>query len=434
MTRWPWPNARATLHSVAAIARHEFRMTLRERAGWGGITAACAIAFADSAFKPHWPMVSGIRASAFGVSFVLPPLILIILAGAARRDQAASASDVIESRPYPAHILLLARFLGDYAAVLLGYALMILCGLAAPLLLAGRWPPLLTPIHSFVRGIVPLLYVSALAYCSVALARNVLAAGVVAAYWLFVFLWGDFLARIFNFSLTQNWPTYLLIGVAILCGTMAIRHWSARESGSGRRLLGLGAVILLVLGIGDACLRVWLTDDPPLHRDPIAVHMAGQHIDGSPRVPGFWLPDQDGRPFRISSTDSRVLVILFWSPHRPESMTALAALRRVARELPEDQATCIAVCLSDDHAISPHVAAQGRYSFPMVTDTATHFSRAVEDSSPLAEAYVAETVPLVLITDRVRRQVSVLKTRDTEDAEILVAEARRALAVPVPPS
>lgn len=410
-------------------------MTLRERAGWGGITAACALAFADSALQPHWPLVSGIRASAFGASLVLPPLALIFLAGAARRDEAVSAGDVIGSRPYPAHILLLARLLGNYGVVLVAYVLVIVCSLAAPLLLAGRWPPLLTPIHSFLRGVVPLFYVSALVYCSVALARNVLAAGLVAAYWLFIFLWGDFLARIFNFTLTQNWPTYAAIGIGLVCLTMAIRHLTARESSRRtRRRLALVAAALLLLGIGDAWHRVVTSHDPPLHRDPIALNMAAQHRESSPRLPGFWLTDQRGHPFRVSSTDGRVLVVLFWSPHRPASVPALGVLQQVAADVPDEQVACIAVCLSDDHAISPHIAAQGRFRFPMVTDPGTHFSHNLQAASPLGEAYTLQHLPSVFITDRGRREVSPTPSFDAEDAEAVAAEARRALGIAVPPS
>ena len=435
MTQWPWPNAKATLLSVVAIARHEFRMTLRERAGWGGITAACAIAFADSALKPHWPAVSGIRASLFGASLLLPPLALIFLAGAARRDEAVSAGDVINSRPYPAHRLLFARFVGNYAVVVFAYALMIVCGLAAPLALAGRWPSPLIPIHSLVRGLVPLLYVTALVFCAVSLARNVLAAGVVAAYWLFVFLWGDFLARIFNFTLTQNWPTYAAIGLGFVCLTTAIRHWSERESSrSARRCLFAAAGILLALGLADAGHRVATSHDPPLRLDPVVLNMAGQHIDSSPRAPGFWLPDQHGRDFRISSTEGRVVVMLLWSPHEPDSVPALAALRRAAAELPEERAACVAVCLSNDHALSAHVAAEGRYRFPMVTDTGTHFSGKIDLSSPIAEAYTLTEVPVVFVTDRRRRIVSSLAGEGGIDPEQVIAEATRALQVPVPPS
>jgi len=425
----------ATLLSVVAIARHEFRMTLRERAGWGGITAACALAFADSALKPHWPVVSGIRASLFGASLLLPPLALIFLAGAARRDEAVSAGDVINSRPYPAHRLLFARFVGNYAVVVLAYALMIVCGLAAPLALAGRWPSPLIPIHSLVRGLVPLLYVTALVFCAVSLARNVLAAGVVAAYWLFVFLWGDFLARIFNFTLTQNWPTYAAIGLGFVCLTTAIRHWSERESSrSARRTLFGAAGILLVLGLADAWHRVATSHDPPLRADPVLLNMAGQHLDSSPRAPGFWLPDQHGRDFRLSSTEGRVVVILLWSPHEPDSVPALTALRRVAAELPDERTECVAVCLSNDHALSAHVAAQGPYRFPMVTDIGTHLSDKIDLCSPMAEAYTLTRVPTILITDRGRRVVASLSGEGDIDPQQVIAEVTRALQVPVPPS
>lgn len=436
MTRWPWPRVGEALRSIASIARHEFRMTLRERAGWGSITAACALAFADSALKPHSPLVSGIRASLFGAGLVLAPLALIFVAGAARRDDAVAAGDVVNSRPYPVHLLLLARFLGNYAVVLFAYALVIGCGLAAPLALAGRWPSPLTPIHSFGRGLVPLFYVTALAFCGVAMARNVLAAGVVAAYWLFIFLWGDYLARIFNFTLTQNWPTYALVSIGVICCAVGVRHGSdgARRGRTERRLLLALAGLLVVLGVADAWRRVVTTHDRPLHFDPLALNMAAQHIGTTDRVPGFWLRDQRGRPFRISSTNGRALAVLFWSPHQPHSVPALATLRAVAAEFPENEVNCIAVCLSDDHAISAHIAAQAGYRFPMVTDTGTHFTPAIENCSPLAEAYTLSRVPAIFVTDRGRRVVTSLFDKGTEDCEAVFLEIRKALAIPVPPS
>jgi hypothetical protein len=434
LTSWLWLRARPTLHSLLALARHELRMTLRGRAGWGAGIAACALAFADAAIRPHFPIIGGLRASTFGGPLMLTPLAILFLAGAARRDEALSVDECVGSRPFPAHYLTLARFVGNFGLTLLFFALVIACSLLPSLVFAGRIASPLTPLHTFLRGIVPLLYITVLAYCAVTLVRNVLAAAVVAVYWLFVLLWGDFLARIFNFTLTQNWPTYVAVALAVLLGTLAVQRRAARlPAGRWRALLPVTAVVLLLLGVGDAWHRVAHSHDKPLHQDSLALAMAGQYLETSPRLPGFWLPDQHGRGYRISETAGRVLVVGFWSPHIPGSATVLNVLHSISREFPPEQVACVAVCLSNDHAISPDVAPEGPYPFPMVTDTGTHFAGKVEDCSPIAEAYILHDVPHVFVSDRARRLVATLGAQSLANAEQVSAQVRRALTVQVPP-
>ena len=275
-------------------------MTLRGHAGLWTVVCACMLAFADAAIRGGSPLVAGVRASMFGCAMVLAPLSLVFVAGSARRDDTAGASDVVNSRPYPAHLLFLARFLGNYAVALFAYALVIVCSLAAPMVLAGTFAGPLIALHAFARGMVPLLVMATLSYCGVSLARNVLAAAVVAVYWLFVLLWGDFLARIFNFTLTQNWPTYTALSLAILLGTMALRRRQDLDARPGLhdRLLPLAATALLIFGLLSAWQRVACSHDKPLRQDPFALQLASQYIQSSPKAPGLWLPDQGVQPYR----------------------------------------------------------------------------------------------------------------------------------------
>jgi len=431
---WPWPRVQQASHSLLALAVHESRMTLRGRAGWVGGIAACALAFADAALRPHLPLVGGFRASTFGGPLILTPFAIVFIAGAARRDEALAAAEVVGSRPFPGYRLSLARMLGQFGLTLLLYAILIVCSLLPSLVFAGKFASPLTPIHAFARGIVPLLYIAALTYCAVALARNALAAAVVAVYWLFIQLWGDFLARIFNFALTQNWPTYAAVGLAAVLGTLAIQRRLERAPG-GRwpALLPVAAVVMLLLGVGDAWQRTAHGHDKPLHQDALMLEMAAQHPDGSPRMPGFWLPDQHGRGFSLSQTNGRVLVVCFWSPHRPGSATALEMLRTLSAEFPADQVACVAVCLSNDHAISAHVASEGRYRFPMVTDVGTHYAGRVEGCSPIAEACLVTDVPRLFVTDRARRVVADPGNISGATIDQVRATVRQALATPVPP-
>ena len=434
---WDWLRAQTALRSLLSVARHEFLVTLRERSGWGTIVAACALAFADSALQPLTPLVSGVRASVVSGSLVLPFLAIILVAGAARRDQTTSAADVIGARPYRRHLLLLARVLSCFAVVTLTYALVIVSSVAAPMVLAGRWPSPLTPIDALAREIVPLFFVVTLTYCAVAIARNVLTAAVLAVYALFVFLWGDYLAPVFNFTLTQNAPTYGLIGLGALLGAMTWARGDDRTQGTwpGTRRLMLGLTMGLVLaGVATGWHRVATTHNRPLHMDPFATNMASQDIRTGSRAPGFWLPDQWGRDFRISSVDGRVLVLAFWSPHVAESMAALDVLRGVAREFRKADVACVAVCVADDYSISGHIAREGRYGFPMVTDTGTHFTRVIAKCSPLTEAYDLSALPTIIVTDSARRVTAQFGSGTMLPLNAVIAEARQALSVPPPPS
>jgi hypothetical protein len=267
----------------------------------------------------------------------------------------------------------------------------------------------------------------------VSLARNVLAAAIVGAYWLFVLLWGDFLARIFNFTLSQNWPTYTALSLAALLGTMVIcRRQDGTDPGRGGRLLAPAAIVLLAVAILTAWRCVARSHDRPLRQDPFALQLASQHINASPRAPGFWLPDQHGKLWRTSSLEGKVAVIAFWSPHVPASVEVLDVLRDVRDDAGADDIACVAVCLADDHAISSHVAREGRYRFPMVTDTGTHFDPKLKECAPLSEAYDVSDVPAVFVTDRGRRIVGRLAGGRGLDSAVAAA-VERARAVPVPP-
>jgi peroxiredoxin len=435
--RWLWLTAQTVPPSLAALARHEFLVSLRERAGWAGLVIACAIAFADAALRPLSPLVGSIRATQVGGT-VLGFVAIIFVAGAARRDDATSAADVIGSRPFRAPLLLLARLIGNYGLAVLGLLAVTLSALLPSLVFGGRWPSPWAPVHVLARGVTPLFFLVALTYLAVSVARNVLAAAIVAVYWLFIVLWGDYLARVFNFTLSQNAPTYGLLGASFVLGALAWSRWLERvgDPPRVRRLLPLGAVALFALGILNAYQRVMTSHDKPLHADPLALSMAAQHIVDSPRVPGFWLPDQTGHDWRLSSEAGKVIVLMFWSPQVPQSVEALESLRAVQRELGPAGVAPVAVCLADDHAISGHIAREGRFPFPMVTDTGTHLGAGAKpaDESPIAEAYDVSDLPNVFLTDRGRHQSGYLGASECEKPELVIQEARRALTVPPPPS
>lgn len=435
MTSWTPPPLPARLRSLAALAGYELRMTLRERTGRAVLVTAAALAFLDAALHAQSPLVAGVRASTFGGALVLVPLSLVLVAGSARRDEAVGAAEVVNSRALPADLLFLARFVGNYAAVLVAYLLLVAAVLLCPLILARQLASPLTWVHAFARGTVPLLFAAALGYCSVALARNVLAAALVGLYWLYILIWGDFLSRIFNFTLTQNWPFYAAAAGGVVLATSGIRRYQDRafRGGALATVFPVAATLLLLGCIVGAWRRVATSHDPPLHRDPFALQLASQYVVSSPRVPGLWLPDQQGRWWRTADTKGKALVFAFWSPQVPASMSALETLRAVRAQTSSAAVAVFAVCLADDHALSPHLAREGHYPFPLVTDVGTHFKVKLENCSPLAEAYELSTLPVIYVTDRAHRLVAHYEPDGEFPAGPVVEAVRRALAAPTPP-
>lgn len=329
-------------------------------------------------------------------------LALFWMAHTAARDAWLRAQDLVLAKPQHTEVLILGRFLGNYALVLLT----LLGMLATGALLQWSWggtPLILSAYgHALLRSAVPLAYLSLLGYAFSLLFNTPVAAGVVALYWVLVLSGRDYVARIFNFTLSQNAGIYMLLTVAILSLTLLVYRPGRRAGRRWPPLLIGSPVVFFLLGLGWAVRQVLASHDPPLHRSHVMLSIAGQYAKIGNQMPGFWLPDQQGRIRGLHDYEDRLLVVLLWSPGAATSTEALLQLKQLRQEFPPEKVAILAVCISEDHAVARHFARENRIPFPMLTDPGARLTIPPSAGSPVAEAYNAEDLPIVYVADRDR--------------------------------
>jgi hypothetical protein len=392
------------------FVRYEFLIPRRSRLGLALLVVCCVAGLIAGLGPALGPSLAAIRAWRLGVLLVgfasLP-----LMAMAARLDALSLAADTVESRPHSALTRLLARYLGNLLFVFLAYAVVIVAAWAVQLLMGGGLPDgagprfsLGAPVHAFTAGLPALLYVSTLAYCVSVLVPNLLSVAIVALYWLLILFGREYLSRIFDFALTQNALPYALLSIGLMALTLQVTRWRVRVGALLSRPLVAAAIVFLLGGLLCARGLVLSRHDPPFHAKPLAISMAAQNIRND-FVPGFWLPDRDGRRTGLHDLGPGPLLIVFWSPTSPESVDALAQVQRLHRQYADRGLRVVAICLADDWSVSPRLARERGYEFAMVTDTGCHFADKLENSSPLAEAYEVSSLPGIFVADPYRRLV-----------------------------
>jgi len=422
-------------YRVLPLAWYEMLLGLRSASGLTLLGVCLLVGLVVGARSGMTPAAVSYQVGRMG-AIMLGFLCLPLMAGAARRDQQTLASDVVQSRPHQAHDLLLSRFLGN-----LGVALCLLVALAiftfgAQAALAGSPPPGAGPkiapmalIDGILAGALPLVVLCALGYCAGDLLQNTLSAAIIALYWILVLLGRDYLSRIFDFSLSQNAAVYLLLSGGIVAASMAVARYRQGLSNARRINVPLVAAALLVSGLLLAVRFVLTRHDPPMSPHPLAQQVASQSIR-SGRLPGFWLNDQHGERIALSNYEGKCLVVGFWSPGQPDAAHVLGAWQRIHEEYGDKGVQVVAVCLSDDWSAGARFARSSRLSYPVVTDTGTHWAENLEDSSPLAEAYEISSLPCTMVADRNRYLVQRLEAQGQAQYESINYALKGLLGTP----
>ena len=422
-------------HSILPLARHE--LTLGVRGGAGGVCLGlCAvaglIAGSEAGMTPSLAGYRVVRLAALLIGFLCLPLV----AAAARRDAATRAADAVGSRPHQAHELLLARWLGTFGTTLAMLLVLAVFTFGAQALLSHRPPVDAGPrfavmafIHALFVGALPLLFISAAAYCFVEILQNVLASAAIALYWLLVMLGRDYVARIFDFSLAQNASVYILLSAGAVLAAMSVAR--LRQGLSNARKLNIPAAALLCLvgGVLLAWHLVATRHDPPLHADPVTQAEASQTIR-SDRLPGFWLPDQHGHMVRLRDFAGKPVVVGFWSPAVPGSVDLLASFERLQQTWSARGVLVVAVCLANDRSLGRRFGREQGCTFPVVTDDGTHWAEDLKAASPLGEAYDLGELPAIFVADTERNLVFRASGAGASLAEAADAALRRILPAP----
>src|SRR5262249_36586617 len=134
------------------------------------------------------------------------------------------------SKPQPTERLVLARFLSDYAQVLLALLALFVGAALSRLLAYGSAVGIAAYGFQFGRAAMILFFACSLSFSLALLANTVVVGALAGLYWVLTLAGKSFLAKLFFPAYTQNLPFYVLLGVALIATAQAF-HRPKRRGG-----------------------------------------------------------------------------------------------------------------------------------------------------------------------------------------------------------
>jgi hypothetical protein len=390
------------LPALLSLCRREFDLAVRAPSFRWPCLVLMALAAAIGAGEPQ-SAAMGTYAAYRMVGPWFGFLALFWATSAALRDRWGKTEPLVLSKPVVLEGLVAARFLGSFGATVLGLTAILAAAVAAQGIAAGRLPSFLALALRLPPALPGLFYLAALGFTLSLLLRSPLAAASGALYWVLVLLAGEYVARVFNVTLPQNGAIYALAGVGVVLLAVLLYRRADRGRGRWTSALAGGAAAAFLAALIAAVAIVGRSHDVPLRQDELSLSIMAQPLRAGERAPGFWLPDQNGRPYGLHRADDRILLLVFWSPDAPHSVPALETAAEVERQFGARGVVPVAVCLTEDHGVSSYFAHVDGHRFPMVTDVGTRWSDSLVDTSPVGAAYEIKQMPALVLTDRERR-------------------------------
>lgn len=387
---------------VVGLARAELMMGLRAPAL--RVLAVLAMVLGWSAGSVRG---GGVAMSAYNTGEAawqyLGMLAIIWMAVAASRESAMRTAAIVYSKPQPTERLVLARFVGLYAQMLVAAAAMFV-GAALSQLVQGvgvlGWAAYGA---QFLRVAGVLFFACSASYTLSLLAESPVAGALVGLYWVALISGRNFLAKAYYPAYTQNLPAYVLLGVFLICIAMAFHRRSHRGGTPVAFAVHVAAPLALALFVFLVARGIITGHDPQAREHPVLERMETQSIIEGYRAPGMLLPDQHGRLVRLSDYAGKVLVVAVWTPQDLESAELLETLQKVTTRYGSRGVQAVAICVSEDEGAARTFALGSRATYPIVADWGSHHAPRAVEASPMASAYQASPTPVVAITDRRRR-------------------------------
>lgn len=346
-------------------------------------------------------------------------VVALWMALGAVRDSGLKTGTLIFTKPQPPERIGLARFLGLYGQVLL-FLLALFFGA-----ILGRWFVAHNlngfPAYSiqYLRASGVLLFAACTSYSLALLTESPVGGAIIALYWIVVSAGREFLAKAFFPWYSQNTSAYLFLGLGVLGGAL----WFSRRQMRGERSVALWLRLLVPVGWLLGGVLIWGSiqngHDPMTIESPALNRMSGQNMVEYERAPGFILPDQHGKPTRLSQFPGRILIVALWSPRDPDSMLLLQRLNTLYQKYSARGVLPVTICLSEDYSAATTFATGEQLQFPNVYDWGTHNSPRQMEASPLAIAYRAEHLPFLVVTDRRHRVRKILNGINTYEGQEL---------------
>lgn len=320
---------------------------------------------------------------------------------AAVRDQNARLGAVIRAKPIDGAYWVALTWASGLLVWLL---LLALAFLAAAL---GQFPAagvssLAAHSLGFFRAATVLLAVSTLSFALSRMMRTPVGGILVAFAWFCVMAGLDLVPPYLRPDYSQNALLYVLAAAffLFLTGFLVER---LRRGELRRPLPVIAGSLVLLLAAGGAALGAYHSDPEQQYKSSVLwTSIESQDLQKGERVPGFWLPDGRGGRVSTAAFPGKILVIYLFPGPETEAARTLQGLNEIAREFGDQNVQPIGICLSQDQGHGPGLTWTGGYRYPIGFDPTTR-SVSPQAASALAVAFRAQTLPLLVITDRQRR-------------------------------
>ncbi len=341
------------------------------------------------------------------------------------RDFSLRTDILIFSKPQPTERLILSRFLAAFGQALMALAAMFLGAIIGRLYSYGGISGLPAYGLQFARVACVLYFAASLSFSLALLANSSIVGAIAGLIWVTIVAGKEYLAKIFFPSYAQNLLFYMLVSTAILCLCMLFHRRGRR--GSAPSAFMVRAALPLSLAAAGAVLWINIRDgyDPAVRTQIVLDEFQQQNAVLNMLAPGFLLPDQNGKLTSLSDFPNSILIIALWSPENQETASMFSLLKMLQSKFAGKNVQPIAICISEDSSAAATFARGEGVSFPVVLDWGTHNAPKTSEMSPLTDAYQADFLPTVVITDRrrrIKRMIKDSKAYDGTEIEQVVNE------------
>lgn len=378
---------------------------LRMLALFGMVTAA-AVAWSQGSTAGSTSIaLTGWLGRAFGVAACL------WMGYSANRDQNDREGAVIRSKPLDGAAWVTTLWLTGTLVWLAILGAAFAAAAAAQLPQAGA-VSLTAHLIGFGRAGIVLAIAATLAFSLSRLMRSPLGGVIIMFAWFCAMGGLKLIPAFLQPEYSQNTLLYVAAGAAMVCLTGALVERCRRGEMRRVPLVPLaGLAVFLAAAAGGAALAYQKQPNPNAAEFTIWSRISRQHVLPGLRTPGFWLPDGKGGTVRTAAYRGKILVLYFFSARDTESARMLTALDLITREYGPRGVQPIGICLSPDHGDGWTLARSG-YHFPIGIDLSTVTATDPPEAAT-AIAYDAQTLPLLVVTDRSRRVTSIVRTPDS---------------------
>lgn len=409
-----------------ALTRMELRMGWRTTAFRVASLVALLFGYANGEAPG-----AGVGLSAYGTGEAawryLGMVAVFWMSLAAVRETTMRTDVLISSKPQPNERLALTKFVGAFAQVEMILASMFLGAILGRVFTGGSLLGFPVYLLQFVRVTGILFFASATSFSLALLFDSPIAGSLISLYWIMTLAAKPFLAKFYFPSYTQNIPSFVALGAALLCLVFWLHRRKRRGATPPALWVRIGALLLLFLTATGFRSVIVYGHDPQAIRHPVMDQITQQDADLGTHAPGFLLPDQHGNVLGLTDFEGKILVIALWSPHDPDSVLLLDRLNQMQATYGSRGVQPIAVCLGEDTGAAATFGIGEAARYPVLEDWGTYNAPVRSEISPVANAYRTSLPPKLFVTDRRRTIKAILAGSECYEGPALETDIRQRL-------